>query len=1686
MAKISRSQRQNIIKLLIVASLILGGYSIYSLIFTIFGNDYPISKEGENTRQINAVLTEIDYDYQKYLDELFNTDYFENLTAEEQLAFFGDLLGDAALDYLDASGLTAGEVLAEYGDELGGVFASLAGGEAFDGSMLDSLPPELALALLARPMYYVYEINPSNPWTDRSDTLFKIAAYDFFNTSSYDWEVSDTLDNSPSLTLQTNSDEEKWKIKYPIMASPQASSGLPAVSPHARVLEYTPSSDPLYTASVDLKNQLYLGGMQGEASYSEPDIGDFTNLTYNLLYDSNDYQSPTYYRNLGYSMATYTGGNLGVTECMKGPQGALGWTNYKITHPFFAAAVNELEATTAFINAGDNVYDKTQAVVDYVGANFVYNPLGTSRPPTDADPIEWLSETRESAYPFEITSLTVALARLEGLSVRYVSGYKWDDYIASEGGSIFTDPSESGDTAYTYLMANMYTFIEVFIPTSASSGDWVEFDNNFSAVPVQPTPDDLEYILTFDGSYTPNSAGYDRGSVVIPTEINIGVTASFNGNPLNSIDVEMKDISYDTILDSAYTDTNGIVSFTLPLDTMVSGPHILNFSSEYMGVQFGNVSVISVVEDFDIYLTNATPTTVDSFSDPLAMLSIQGYLWDPVVDAPVKSAYIVPKGVEEGNTYPGDAIDFIPVAADVSNVNGNFSFNISMIGWQQANYTIYTQFDGIFNIYNDIQLFNPIFQFYLAPYEWIYTHAAYADEDHTTGYIEYLDADYVEYTFTVNNTSSINGATATYPTGPTFGYRNDLTLEFTATTLWGTNLTSGDISVYDETESRPLTSFITSSVDGQGSTTYDVFSDLDSEWTIGPHLIKIEWDNASRTAIGRFWVIIIGDVIVDQTSDVFLEGRGGPTGGKYFINSGSSDTYADEFNITGNLRDASTNEPLQDYRIYYRMFDNTWTAINPSFIELNFLNEIISDTGGYSADFRFSGSTNVNIGPVHTDSYFTGEWNPGVYGWDNAWNTLWSAYYVSNFANDSSTGSFELSDPTDFTFTPRLDNVRFIDTDPIDDRRKGTGTTIQISCELLHESVGRSGTLVYLLNPTTNATILGPIATDINGYTNFTFSFTLSDTEGTYSYKIYLDTGVGIYEDTIDIYYDPNANYYFEGRYNLIVFDVATPADLGVGESFQLSGEFTNNSVAQSGSTVQLIDNGAVIDSAITNSNGYVNFTVIFGSGNTTGNHIFNLKVFYPGGTYSDTIAIMFDPYLNYTFSPTFDGTLFSNIAVPPIRGKDDVLDFECTLLFEGSPKVGETVYLYDMTSGETLIDSDTTDSSGYVQFLITLNDGTYLASHDFEIRTDFLTNETTVVFNPELYYSFTARLDDIAFSSTTSADTRIKVSGQSVEISLSLLHHSTGQGGATVTLTDMSNGTIIDSGVTDGSGDYNFTVYYGAGVNPGPHYYRISLTYNGGYFTLTGGNYEDYIWVIYNNALDCQTSRTTWSEVLGIGDTIQSINVTGTLYDTNSLGYNYAELTYWILQGGSVIDPTGIFSVNLDWDTNSRAGTFTAFISLVGTIEPNIGNYSIIIGFEGNLDITDPGLTYNAAVLINNATELQFTIFDKPYLTTSYVYDTLGDGFIAGYTNLTISGNLYYSNDTAVAIAGETITINIYNSIGEIVYTDTVTTDASGYYEFPPILIQWDISYYTISYDGNIGLSLDAANPITNPLVPY
>ncbi len=1080
MAQVSKAQRQNIFRLLIVASLILGGYSINTLLvnYIFFRNaeKYPISEEGNEMSQRDVLLNEINWDYESYLDSLFNSSYFENLTLPEQQDFLSDLLGDDALDYIADSGLTPEEFLADYGDDLSGLFDSLAGGDSFDSSMLDSFPDELAAVLLARPMFYAYGSNPSNPWNDQSEPLFKIAAYNFYNTTSYNWEISDLIDNSQTLNLET-ADEEKWMIKYPVLASPQVSTGLPAVSPNARVMEYTPSSDPLYTPSVNLKNQIYLGGMTGEASYSEPDIGEFTNLTYNLLYDSADYNSAFYYQSLGVSMAQYTGGNLGVSECLKGPQGTINWDNYRSTNTYFGIAADELEATTAFINA-DNIYDKIQAVIDYVGANFVYDIQGDSRPAEGEDPIEWLSEVRESKYPFEITSLTVALARLEGLSVRYVSGYKWDDFIAMQAGSVFTDDSEGGLTAYTYVMGNSMTWLEVFIPTSTSDGDWVEFDNKFSATPSQPPQDQLDYILKFDGSYTPAVPGYDRD---ITPSINIEVNASFGGTPLNSLEVVMEDISYNSIIDTAYTDSNGIATFTLFLSNMVSGPHVFNFTSSYLGEQFGNGSIINIIEDVDVSINFFNPTVVDIAIDDTASLSIQGNVWDFGVSAPIKNAQILAQGVLEGGSYPADVIDFFPSpAVAVSDINGFFSLDVSLLGWGQGNYTIYTQFMGNFDISNDIQLSGII----------ISSHSLYADN-------------------------------------------------------------------------------------------------------------------------------------------------------------------------------------------------------------------------------------------------------------------------VSN------------------------------------------------QVEFLH------------INPAS---------------------------------------------------------------------------------------------------------------------------------------------------------------------------------------------------------------------------------------------------------------------------YDFTARLDSTEFSSTLPAAdiTRIQSSGGSVDISVSLIRDgSTGVDGASVILTDLTNGTVFYGTTVDG--EYNFTIDYGAGVNPGPHQYHISLYYDDGVVILSGSNYEDYIWVIYNNApLTCLNSRSDWNEILAVGDTNQKITITGSLLDPNLLGYHNAELTYWIFDdGSSVIDPTGIFTVSLTWNPNSQDGDFTAEISLNGAIDPSLANYSIIIGFDGTLSSS---LGYNAAVLATNATELEFTVFDKPTLTTSYVSDS-GSDIIVGITRLNITGTLNYSNGTA--IAGQDINIEFFNSNGDPVYAHpAISTNSTGDYEILDLLVQWDVAYYIVSYNGDVSKNLDLANPITKSLV--
>ena len=162
-------------------------------------------------------------------------------------------------------------------------------------------------------------------------------------------------------------------------------------------------------------------------------------------------------------MSGYAGADPVVEGCLSGPVSSgttETWVQYRSANPDFAAVATGLESDPGFM-AATNTYSKITAIITYVGNNFQWNPNDPTRPSSGQDPIEWFCQRKSSDRPFEFSSLIVALARTEGISARYVTGYKWNDELAGIYGGTDT---ENGLTRYPYRIGNTYTWVEAFIP----------------------------------------------------------------------------------------------------------------------------------------------------------------------------------------------------------------------------------------------------------------------------------------------------------------------------------------------------------------------------------------------------------------------------------------------------------------------------------------------------------------------------------------------------------------------------------------------------------------------------------------------------------------------------------------------------------------------------------------------------------------------------------------------------------------------------------------------------------------------------------------------------------------------------------------------------------------------------------------------------------------------------------------------------------------------------------------------------------------------------------------------------------------------------------------------------------------------------------------------------------------------
>ncbi|MHA1675344.1 MAG: transglutaminase domain-containing protein [Promethearchaeota archaeon] len=1448
---------KNIIKVVGLTALVMGVYMFNSVLIALVtdpdAGKYDRSQEGSETDPWDEVtLHSITFDPSAYIDALLNSDMFAELSLEEQLEVLQDMLGEDIGEYLEDAEMSPGEFLATYDEELEGLLESL-GGDSFSSDFLDQFDdPALVAVLLAKPMFYAAGSNPSNPWNDQEDTLFKTKSFDRYDLTTFDWgEGGLGVDG----TLFTESDDTdiKFHIKAPIIITQETIATLYSNSPSPRIMTDSIDFDPILTAvDPSLKSQSYLGGAWAQMEFEAQYVTQITNISYDLLYDDADYPGLSYYDGLGLDMGDYTALDQEVMGCMNGPYDGtnnVAWTTFRANNPNFNTVATELASYPAFTVA-TTTYAQMQAIINYIGENFVYNPLGDSRPPDGVEPIEWFSQSRESQYPFEFSSLSVALARLNGISSRYVTGYKSNEMLtASLGFESFYDPVDEL-TYYPYLVGNIQTWVETFVPTSSDDGDWVPFDMVFSALPVIPeSPEDVKFNLRYnDLGYYPDFAGYERfDEFDIANTLDIELTYEFNDDAMGSQSITLYDVTYDEVLDTGYTDVNGQITFTLNLDEITVGAHVLNVTTEYYGFPINNITIINVLDDIEIVTTLDNTYIVSSPDTPQTQF-ISGYAFDVYTGDRVANVELNYTGVKLATEFePIPEVFSVDPNGTITNQLGNFSSFISIPGFIAedwgSEYTIFTNFYGVIDISADIAKFDPIFQtfFDFLPSTQIPAHLAAGYTDMKDSSFWMYNDEYVKYDFYMNTTRHAHNTTfATYDDPVIYGTRADLVLNFTAVIWEGYNYSSGtQINVYDHMEgNRLVTSFLTDA-NGYGTVNYAVSGDSATDWTAGPHLLEMSWSGAPNGAYTYFYVVITEAVLVDQTSEIFTGGTGGlPALNVYYLNNELGDPY-DSFTMTGNMQDIVSGENLTNYQIHYQVRDKNGDPWSDYFLQNGVFNETVTDSIlGYSETFNFYNFSSTPLSPFRTEVFFSGIFVQSGNGWNSSWNAMWMPYYQGLPTTfDSSDGVIEVIGHTVYAFNSKLNDVDIPvinATILIPDRQYGVVDSLNFSCEFLNDTLPLAGANITLYNVNTTETLY--TTTDALGEASFVVSFGPGNLTGLnkFLFSSSYDNGVyvGVNQTYIEVIFNETKDYNFNSQLNFTSYDVLThysTRPLGIDDSFRLSGVFNfSNGVNIIGASVNITDinDPSVTQEFTTDGVGYFEWILAFGFNNNTGLHRYSITVNYPQISYTITesqiIEVFFDEELNFNFTGYYNSTDFTSWG-PQNVDSGYTLNIDAELLLNSVGFQPAMVYLTDSLNETTW--SSATNTSGEASFVVYLGSNIEIGVRTYNLTVIYLgpvfdvqmQRDLIVDFDPSAFY-------DINFWNNDTGTTR--GSGEEVSLGNYVDYNSASFDAGVFTYLDLGNATTTSLNNTGSAGNRNLTIFYGAGISYGVHTYRLNFTF--------------------------------------------------------------------------------------------------------------------------------------------------------------------------------------------------------------------------------------------------------------------
>jgi hypothetical protein len=1122
-------QQTNVAKqfigIFLIAGLLIAAYASSTAISSLWTDRKKSVERGSDLEFEDVPKVPMVVDWGRYL-ELLNEDLLNSLL--DNLDFDEDMLRDMLNDP---------NVMENLQDILENQL-----GMNLDPSMFDNLPPELLLGVLGIPVFYV-TASPTE-WPNPDSQFFLTTTYDAYDTSDFTWKASVAMSSELSLPFDTNLNGiNLWQITYPFTASANIKSAIPTAFPSPRIVDMTMDTTPALTAVTgpNLLQQTNLGGAFYEVGYGTADAKTPINLTYQLRYNSADYRAPSYYRSNSLPMNFYSSNNALVTACLKGPQTGLTnmeWDTYKSNNPKFTALLSEIQDTSDYKSAS-NTYTKMESILKYIGDNITVNLNYDKSPATGEDPVEWLSGTRTTKNPLYVSNLAVMAARALGISTRSGSGYRYDAaladvYYASPYPSA-TDPSKM-----VYPMIYGYTsqWPIAFIPTSASSGEWVEFSLKINRQVSDDFFNNTGLQVKYNNeNFTLNLPYYEKTDS-IDFEFNLTVA----GQQINEKGIQIYDETYDNryIGQTSPTGTNGelpgISRITLSLTDFEAGPHLLRFETEYGGENLFNYTfpMLNVRGNLSVEMNPIDPGNVTSNAPPLdKRITITGTVKDIALNRPVKNAELLV------NIFKRDTLFNVTsnmTGPNFLKTNGTGQFNLSTgIYVVQNNYSVNVTFTSRFDVQDQFNNFagdlEPLKDAYLMiPYYTIAPISYVGDRQNFT----MIDNFNTSMSFAINNTIP---NLPSDPTTPINGTRDLMSLLFQINTTRGLGPCNATILIKDLSRGDAIVTTILVDNSGTSESEFIINQNNPELWTAGAHLLYAIWVNETMGVVQTsfpLWVMVHAPVQIglNPYNEFFNPHTG--------TNSYWKGNQSHQFTIGGNMKDPLTNMVIRNYRIHYGLVDEGYNNVTDFMLDTAFQSNpfvaTVGSEGLFSKNFFFDNNTNLLLN-YRTQAFFEGYYfNPQIsydgspVAWDNDWNAIWRAYYIEALPKNESIGLLRLVDSENIIFRVAVDTWSntvtksdiFNTTNP--PVIKTSGQTVTFFIQFIY--VDTTPIVTVNINDITASfpgIIIGSNTTlaSFNATTVITKQYGVADKPGPHLYNISMVFGGDTRYELTYVYYDP-------------------------------------------------------------------------------------------------------------------------------------------------------------------------------------------------------------------------------------------------------------------------------------------------------------------------------------------------------------------------------------------------------------------------------------------------------------------------------------------------------------------------------------------------------------------------------------